>query len=706
MTQRTKKDKINRILCMLFGLILTVFFCVPVRALDKGEAGITGELADDTGKSPAVIREFSDYRDISAVIAGDEDNDYFGSILVEQSGTGIIKDGGTESFAEEFDISEKEAEHIVRSEASIEEFLEESDTETIYNVEENKNGDIEITAPYQTKRLIINDQVEADVYGARSVYYNTKDKETILEFETEEETRLAYKKACERYGEPNCYVDEIFYAGDVLKSTDTASAPGPAACWSWGNKYMKMNYLRTQAGYYGYHKKITVAVIDSGVDKSNSLFGGGRISGQSWNFFNGNKNISDAIGHGSHVSGIIADATPSNVKILMLKVTDSKGRGSLYAIKSALRYAVSRKVQVINMSMGVTGKKAAKINYLNDIIRTAYYKGIPVCAAAGNEGTSVKASYPANTKLPITIAAINTDGSRGSYIDSKTGKKLYYSNYGSTVDFAAPGTDIISAGKGGSYYYMTGTSMAAPHVTAAIAYIKMLKPNLSVAGVEKQLKAMSVDLGPKGKDKYFGWGCPSLGNLFRKGIMYKNDTVRSVVGRPVISRLKNEKKGVKITWKKVKKAEQYKIYRKTSNGKYKRIATVASKNLSCTDRKVSEGKTYTYIVKAFRYGISGKKSAEKKIVCVKTVANLTAGKKSRTKLTLKWKKKKKISGYQIRYSASRSMKKGKVITVKSNKKQIVKLKCKYCYYQVRAYKKTGGKTYYSAWSAMNRLRMR
>lgn len=557
------------------------------------------------------------------------------------------------------------------------------------------------------KRLIVDKILTGDnTLGASRVYYNTQDHETILEFDTREETSSAYRTACSRWGEENCFVDEVVSFDQIGMSTDSTQPPSPSRCKSWGSRYMKMNQLKTQAAYYGYTKQVTVAVIDSGVSRVNPLFAEGRLLEGGWNFRTGSPNIIDDVGHGSHVAGIIADATPANVKLLVLKVTDSQGRASLYVIKNALRYAIKKRVQVINLSLGVTGKKAAKYTYLDKIIKKAYNLKIPICVSAGNNGMDVKYSYPANRKIPLTVSAINSNGRRGSYIDVDSQKKFYYSNYGSSIDFAAPGTDILSAGPGTDYwtlYRMTGTSMAVPHISAAVAYLKMRNPGMSCKMVENQLKGMSKDLGTKGKDKYFGWGCPIMGNFFT-GKTRKSE--KSKIGRTSISHLVNTEKGIKISWKKAGKADSYKIYRRSGKGKYKLLAKVSSGLTSYVDQNTSSGRKYIYTVKAFGKNGSGEKSTAKEIIRLETISNIRVKLISKCRLSLSWKKIKGVSGYEIRYSASKAMKAKKTVTAKKTKKQIADLRGRYCFYQIRACRKAGGKSYYSAWSGINKARLR
>ena len=74
------------------------------------------------------------------------------------------------------------------------------------------------------------------------------------------------------------------------------------------------------------------------------------------------------------------------------------------------------------------------------------------------------------------------------------------------IDFAAPGTAVVSTYLGGGKKSMSGTSMATPHVVAAIAYIKMIEPKLNYKGVKNRLKQYAEDRGTLGWDEKYGWG--------------------------------------------------------------------------------------------------------------------------------------------------------------------------------------------------------
>ena len=100
---------------------------------------------------------------------------------------------------------------------------------------------------------------------------------------------------------------------------------------------------------------------------------------------------------------------------------------------------------------------------------------------------------------PIVVSAIN---SYGNLCD--------FSNYGSTIDVAAPGEDVYSAYPGGGYTSLNGTSMAAPHISAVCAMYRLQNSKASIYQVEYLLWENTKDLGQSGWDEYYGYGVPHL----------------------------------------------------------------------------------------------------------------------------------------------------------------------------------------------------
>lgn len=647
------------------------------------------------------VIELENYQEAAEVVSEQWQEDYFAQITVDTNSGKLEKDEEITTFSKEYDISQKKSEQVLSSVNRVEQFLEKQETENVFEVEKESNGTLTITAPYQTCRLIVEADVVADTCGAIRVYHIAESKETILEYETPEKTQQAYEALRKIYGE-KCLIDQVYYADELL-CTQTEDS-----CYSWGSDFIGLAEMKQTNTSFGYTRPVTVAVIDSGIDKNHPLFTG-RLSSGSYNFANNNTSVGDVstsnlpYGHGTHVSGIIADATPSNVKIMMLKVMNSKGYSITTWIRAAMYYAVRKNVDVINLSMCT---EQVDCTDLDRVISYAYEKGIPICVAAGNEGARkgvggnvAQCAYPANLQKPIVVSSIN-DG----------GKRSVFSNFGTTVDFAAPGENIVSAAANtnGKYVNMSGTSMAAPHVTAAIAYIKMMQPDLSVKGVEEELKSLSKDIGQPGKDIFFGNGIPMMSGLFSRGIVHTTSVVTPLVGCPAVKTIENTSKGIKITWSREKKAENYYIYKSTNGSSYQKVKTVSADTTTYEDRNVSAGKKYTYVVRAKRYEELGAAGTAKTIVHLKSVSGRKASKVSRGKAQLSWKKSSKVSYYQVQYATKSSMKSVKIQQVKKSKGSLrtKQLSGRYCYWRIRTCYVSGGKKYYSAWSSTTRVKIR
>ena len=253
--------------------------------------------------------------------------------------------------------------------------------------------------------------------------------------------------------------------------------------------------------------KTIVAVIDSGVDynhpdlKPNMWVNAGEIAGNGidddkdgyvddvhgYNFVGNNGNPMDDNNHGTHVAGTIGAAGNNGigvtgvnwkVQIMALKFLDATGSGSTSGAINALNFAVAHGAKISNNSWGGGGGFNLA---LSDAITNARNAGHIFVAAAGNSALNIESSpvYPASFTQDniISVAATDHNDALASY-----------SNHGSTsVDIAAPGSRIYSTLRNNSYGLMSGTSMAAPHVTGAVALLWDTHPDWTYKQVINQI---------------------------------------------------------------------------------------------------------------------------------------------------------------------------------------------------------------------------
>lgn len=254
-----------------------------------------------------------------------------------------------------------------------------------------------------------------------------------------------------------------------------------------------------------YNNKIVIGVLDTGVDYNLELFSG-RIEDTSFNMSgSGNKNdCMDEDGHGTAVAGIIAMATPDNVKIKPYKILDAGGLVSLSEFIAAMETILASKdlPNIMNISLGdyLFSESCA---FETELVSRLVDKGVTVCIGAGNDNIPVEYITPANCESAITVAAYDS-----------TYRKCIFSNYGKEIDIAAPGLDVysIEAWTGDYITDFGGTSAACPFTSAACAYILMQNPNLSPAEVQEKLKASAIDMGEDERD-YYGSGMLNFLNL-------------------------------------------------------------------------------------------------------------------------------------------------------------------------------------------------
>ena len=231
----------------------------------------------------------------------------------------------------------------------------------------------------------------------------------------------------------------------------------------------------------------------------------------------------DVEGHGTHVAGTVGAldngsgvvGVAPGVRLWAVKILDDNGDGLLSWYVCGLDWIAAQHdpadptrplFEAVNMSVAKWGSDDANCGITNkDILHMAICRlvasGVTVVAAAGNDAGSASMRVPAAYNEVITVSALaDTDGkpgglgghrclSWGTYDVDDTFAD--FSNYGSDIDLIAPGKCIWSTIPGG-YQYMSGTSMAAPHVTGAAALLKADRPGLTPAEVKEALQYLGT----------------------------------------------------------------------------------------------------------------------------------------------------------------------------------------------------------------------
>jgi subtilisin family serine protease len=217
----------------------------------------------------------------------------------------------------------------------------------------------------------------------------------------------------------------------------------------------------------------------------------------------------DHAGHGTHVAGTIAAVGNNGMgvigvawhaQVMAVKALDDQGNGLDSTLGPAILYAANNGADVINASWDGPGSSQT----IADAVSYAYNLGAVFVAAAGNNSGDALNFYPANLWNAITVAASDPNDNLA-----------IFSNFGSKIDVAAPGVDILSLQASGTHMGITvspgytrasGTSMATPHVSGLAALILSQNQNYSNEDVRQVLRVSATDLGTAGFDLSYGYG--------------------------------------------------------------------------------------------------------------------------------------------------------------------------------------------------------
>jgi subtilisin family serine protease len=240
---------------------------------------------------------------------------------------------------------------------------------------------------------------------------------------------------------------------------------------------------------------VRIGIVDTAVDRRQAGLG---FLALSTKHFADSGQPSDP-SHGTAVAGLLAGSPTRGypgllpqAKIYAADVfhTDQKGSSLTTAafIAEGINWLMWQRVHVINISLAGPPNRL-----LETAVAAARRENFPLVAAAGNHGPDAAPAFPAAYDGVIAVTAVDTR------------LRLYArANRGDHISIAAPGVGVWTPSAEGGQY-QTGTSFAAPFVSAAVAGLRA-KGDMSAGAIEDHLSASAMDLGPPGKDPLYGWG--------------------------------------------------------------------------------------------------------------------------------------------------------------------------------------------------------
>ncbi len=227
----------------------------------------------------------------------------------------------------------------------------------------------------------------------------------------------------------------------------------------------------------------------------------------------------DEVGHGTHVSGIIAgkgiemdEGVCPNSKIMPVRVLATMksgnkvvGAGIIDNINTGIKWAVDNGADIINMSLGIRHAGGGLPH--DDIIKYAISKNVTIVAASGNDGSPEK-YYPGALPGVIAVGAVD-----------HSGNVTDFSSYGAEITVVAPGLNIYSSYSNNTYAFASGTSQASPFVCGGIgllkSYARQYGKNLSNDTIKHILKHTSDKIDSQWRNQKAGYGLINLADAFK-----------------------------------------------------------------------------------------------------------------------------------------------------------------------------------------------
>lgn len=266
---------------------------------------------------------------------------------------------------------------------------------------------------------------------------------------------------------------------------------------------------------------VRVGIIDTGIDFNHielrdRIKDGANFSGGSTDDF------ADENGHGTHIAGIVAAqrngvgvvGVAPKAELYVAKAFGADGKTDYPAIEKSVHWLWDRNVDVINMSFSSAYTSARYRSLIWDTNK----RGISIICAAGNEGEHGENTigYPANYAETVAVSAVDINKNIADF-----------SSRGKAAEICAAGIDVYSTYPGGKYATLSGTSMACPIITGAVAILQAkgymrYGRRLTPEEIRLLLNIYTEKPGIKGRDRSYGYGIFSFGRIASEDYIYSN----------------------------------------------------------------------------------------------------------------------------------------------------------------------------------------
>lgn len=258
----------------------------------------------------------------------------------------------------------------------------------------------------------------------------------------------------------------------------------------WWHDTLELSRLQSWLQETG-NEGVRIGIVDSGINENHPAFEHLKAKWIAYDFVDEDEAPDDQNGHGSHVSGIIAGKNIGflpNADLVISKVLNAKGQSNSFDLARGIYFAVENGAKILNFSWG----GGYRTEVLKDAVKHARNQGVIMATSSGNGSLNVD-EYP-------QVPAVFADMFVVSAYDEDL-RKPRYANWGKlSVDFAAPGDEILSAHKEeGSYKILSGTSMAVAVASATLAIFSEDLSRSQAGPVSLKMLKEHTCLPPKGE---------------------------------------------------------------------------------------------------------------------------------------------------------------------------------------------------------------